>query len=59
MKSKVYSIVTFALYAINLIFAQDPPPLPDAPTQGPISGLFFLVIGGALVAIKRYFGNSK
>ena len=59
MKSKVYSIVTFALYAINLIFAQDPPPLPDAPTQGPINGLFFLVIGGALVAIKRYFGNSK
>ena len=41
MRNKVYSMAAFLLYSANLILAQDPPPLPDAPTQGPINGLVF------------------
>lgn len=43
----------------NIILAQDPPPLPDAPNQGPISGLFFLAVGGIIIAAKNYFDRNK
>ena len=44
MRNKVYSMAAFLLYSANLILAQDPPPpLPDAPTQGPINGLVFFL----------------
>ena len=59
MINKVHSMAAFLLYSANLILAQDPPPLPDAPTQGPINSLVFLLIGGAVIAVKKYFGNNR
>ena len=59
MRSKVYSMAAFLLYSANLILAQDPPPLPDAPTQGPKNGLVFLLIGGAVIVVKKYFGSNR
>ena len=59
MNKKLTFIVIIALCCLNVIFAQDPPPLPDAPNQGPINGLLFLAIGGMLIAAKSYFDRSK
>ena len=59
MNKKLNFIVIIALCCLNVIFAQDPPPLPDAPNQGPISGLLFLAIGGILIVAKSYLHRSK
>tara|TARA_Y100001970_G_C13830436_1_gene649418 strand:- start:96 stop:242 length:147 start_codon:yes stop_codon:yes gene_type:complete len=44
---------------INTVLAQDPPPLPDAPNQGPINGLSFLIIGGVVILVKQYFDRNN
>ena len=59
MNKKLNFIFIIAFCCLNVIFAQDPPPLPDAPNQGPINGLVFLAIGGILIAAKTYFNRSK
>ena len=59
MNKKLIFIVIIAFCCLSVIFAQDPPPLPDAPNQGPINGLLFLAIGGILIAAKSYLHRSK
>ena len=59
MNKKLNFIIIIAFFCLNVIFAQDPPPLPDAPNQGPINCLLFLSIGGILIAAKSYFNRSK
>ena len=59
MNKKLNFIFIIAFFCLNVIFAQNPPPLPDAPNQGPINGLLFLSIGGILIAAKSYFNRSK
>jgi hypothetical protein len=45
---------TFILFLIVFcqVLSQDPPPLPSAPNQGPISGTIFLLIGGIFIVAK-------
>lgn len=59
MKNKLFTIIAAVLYLFNTILAQDPPPLPDAPNQGPISGLYVLAIGGMIIALKKYFDRAR
>ncbi len=59
MNQKFYYIIMLVICCFNIILAQDPPPLPDAPNQGPISGLFFLAVGGIIIAAKNYFDRNK
>ncbi len=56
---KLYQKIVFIICTINTVFAQDPPPLPDAPNQGPINGLSFLIIGGVIILIKHYFDRNN
>jgi hypothetical protein len=52
---------TFILFLIVFcqVLSQDPPPLPSAPNQGPISGTIFLLIGGIFIVARNYFKNGK
>lgn len=59
MNNKLTTCIILALSIISTLFAQDPPPLPGAPNQGPIGGMVWLVIGGILLAVKMYSGNNK
>ena len=59
MKNKLFKVTAAALFLFNFIIAQDPPPLPDAPNQGPINGLAILAIGGILIVLKRYFERIR
>ena len=59
MSKKLNFIIIIAFCCLNVVFAQDPPPLPDAPNQGPINGLVFLAFGGILIAAKSYINRSK
>tara|TARA_B100000214_G_C23970804_1_gene630032 strand:- start:1013 stop:1198 length:186 start_codon:yes stop_codon:yes gene_type:complete len=56
---KLYHIMAFIICMINTVLAQDPPPLPDAPNQGPINGLSFLIIGGVVILVKQYFDRNN
>jgi len=44
---------------LTFVLAQDPPPLPGAPNQGPIGGMGWLAISGIVLAAKKYFGSHK
>jgi len=46
MKHKPYIILIIAITMLSVLVAQDPPPLPGAPNQGPISGLIWLALSG-------------
>ena len=43
---------------LSVVLAQDPPDLPGEPNQGPIPGMFWLVLSGLAIAAKKIFGNS-
>ena len=59
MKNKFFTTTALLILVFNLILAQDPPPLPDAPNQGPINHLVILAIGGVVSALKKYFDRTK
>jgi hypothetical protein len=59
MNNKLTTCIILALSIISTLFAQDPPPLPGAPNQGPIGGMVWLAIGGILLAVKMYSGSNK
>ena len=59
MKNKLFTTTALLIMVFNIILAQDPPPLPDAPNQGPINHLVVLVIGGVVIVVKKYFGRTK
>ena len=59
MKNKSYIILIIAISMLGMVVAQDPPPLPDAPNQGPISGLLLLALSGGILAAKKYFDRNK
>ena len=59
MKNKLFTTTASFIFVFNIILAQDPPPLPDAPNQGPINNLVILAIGGVVIALKKYFDRTK
>ena len=59
MKNKPYGILIIAISILGVLVAQDPPPLPEAPNQGPISGLILLALGGGILVVKKYFDRNK
>ena len=59
MKNKLFTITASLIFLFNIIIAQDPPPLPDAPNHGPINHLVVLAIGGVVIALKKYFDRNK
>ena len=59
MKNKPYIILIIAISVLGILVAQAPPPLPDAPNQGPISGLLLLALSGGILAAKKYFDHNK
>ena len=59
MKNKPYGIMLIAISMLGVLTAQDPPPLPEAPNQGPISGLIWLALSGGILAAKKYFDRNK
>ncbi|HIB04953.1 MAG TPA: hypothetical protein EYO18_04370 [Candidatus Marinimicrobia bacterium] len=59
MKHKPYIILIIAISMLGVLVAQDPPPLPGAPNQGPISGLIWLALSGGILAAKKYFDRNK
>ena len=59
MKNKLFTTTALLILVFNIILAQDPPPLPDAPNQGPINHLVMLAIGGAFIALKKYFDRAR
>lgn len=59
MNNKLTTCIILALGTVTTIFAQNPPPLPGAPNQGPIGGMIWLVISGLLLAVKMHSGNNK
>ena len=59
MKNKLFTITASLIFLFNIIIAQDPPPLPDAPNKGPINHLEVLAIGGVVIALKKYFDRTK
>ena len=59
MKNKPYGILIIAISMLGVLVAQEPPPLPEAPNQGPISGLLLLALSGGILAAKKYFDRNK
>ncbi|MCH2649851.1 MAG: hypothetical protein MKZ99_00450 [Candidatus Marinimicrobia bacterium] len=60
MKNKLYIFLVVSLSLVSLLVAQDDPPeLPGAPNQGPISGLIWLALSGGILAAKKYFDRNK
>ncbi len=59
MKNKLFKTTASLIFLFNIIIAQDPPPLPDAPNQGPVNHLLILAIGGGVIALKKYFDRTK
>ena len=57
MKNKLFTTTALLILLFNIILAQDPPPLPDAPNQGPINHLVILAI--VIIALKKYFDRTK
>ena len=59
MNHKLTTLIIIVLSMLTFVLAQDPPPLPGAPNQGPIGGMGWLAISGVVLAGKKYFGNHK
>ena len=59
MNNKLTTLIIIVLSMLTFVLAQDPPPLPGAPNQGPIGGMVWLAISGVVLAGKKYFGNHK
>ena len=59
MNNKLTTLIIIALSMLTFVLAQDPPPLPGAPNQGPIGGMGWLAISGIVLAAIKYFGSNK
>ena len=59
MNNKLTTLIIIALSMLTFVLAQDPPPLPGAPNQGPIGGMGWLAMGGLILAVKIYFDRNK
>jgi hypothetical protein len=57
MNNKLTTLIIIALSMLTFVLAQDPPDLPDAPNQGPIGGMVWLVISGVVLAGKKYLNK--
>ena len=59
MNNKLTTLIIIALSMLTFVLAQDPPPLPGAPNQGPIGGMGWLAMGGLILAVIRDFDRNK
>ena len=59
MNNKLTTLIIIVLSMLTFVLAQDPPPLPGAPNQGPIGGMVWLAISGVVLAGKKYLSNNK
>ena len=59
MNNKLTTLIIIAFSMLTFVLAQDPPPLPGAPNQGPIGGMVWLAISGIVLAAKKYLRNNK
>ena len=59
MNNKLTTLIIILLSMLTFVLAQDPPPLPGAPNQGPIGGMGWLAISGIVLAAKKYFNGGK
>ena len=59
MNNKLTTRIIIALSMLTFVLAQDPPPLPGAPNQGPIGGMGWLAMSGLILAAIKYFGSHK
>jgi len=59
MRKKLYNILFTALSLISTVMAQDPPNLPDAPDQGPITGIAWVVVAGGLMFAHKIRDQYK
>jgi len=59
MNNKLTTLIIIVLSMLTFVLAQDPPPLPGAPNQGPIGGMGWLVMSGLILAAVKYFGSHK
>jgi len=59
MNNKLTTLIIIVLSMLTFVLAQDPPPLPGAPNQGPIGGMGWLAMSGLILAAKKYFGGYK
>ena len=57
MNHKLTTLIIIALSMLTFVLAQDPPPLPGAPNQGPIGGMGWLAISGIVLAGKKYLNK--
>lgn len=57
MKNNLITLVIISLSMLTFVLAQDPPPLPGAPNQGPIGGMVWLAISGLILAVKKYLNK--
>ena len=57
MNNKLTTLIIIALSMLTFVLAQDPPPLPGAPNQGPIGGMVWLAISGIVLAGKKYLNK--
>tara|TARA_B100002003_G_scaffold221623_1_gene224790 strand:- start:4 stop:186 length:183 start_codon:yes stop_codon:yes gene_type:complete len=59
MNNKLTTLIIIVLSMLTFVLAQDPPPLPGAPNQGPIGGMGWLAMSGLILAAIKYFGSHK
>ena len=59
MNNKLTTLIIILLSMLTFVLAQDPPPLPGAPNQGPIGGMAWLAMSGLILVAKKYFGSHK
>ena len=59
MNNKLTTLIIIVLSMLTFVLAQDPPPLPGAPNQGPIGGMVWLAMSGLILAAIRYFNSDK
>ena len=57
MKHRLLNIVLIALGLISTVMAQ--PDLPDAPVQGPITGIAWIAIAGGLLFARKIREQHK
>ena len=59
MNNKLTTLIIIVLSMLTFVLAQDPPPLPGAPNQGPIGGMGWLAMSGLILAAIKYFNSDK
>ena len=59
MNNKLTTLIIIVLSMLTFVLAQDPPPLPGAPNQGPIGGMGWLAMSGLILAAKKYFERNQ